>query len=215
METNLKDEKHLDIEHAKQAYCYLMKLGSFAVKFAEIERALRYPSGDRENDPEHSFHLGLSATELAADYFPELDAGLVSQFSLVHDAPEVHAGDTWAFKISKEERDIKESKEKEALPRLQKELPPYTAQLLSRYEKQQEPEARFVRLVDKIMPDIINVLAGDASTFKDDMKIDTAEDLKQICETRLEELQAMFPEFPLALIIKGISLDDLQKNMFK
>jgi putative hydrolase of HD superfamily len=215
MTTKITSKIPLGIEHAKQAYDYLMKLGSFTVRFAEVKRALRYPNGGHENDPEHSFHLGLSATELAASYFPELDAGLVSQFSLVHDVPEVYAGDTWAFKISKEERKAKELREKQALLRVQKELPPYTAQLLSRYEKQQEPEARFVRLVDKIMPDVINVLAGSASTFKEDMKIDTAEDLKLICEERLAELQAMFPEFPLALIIKGLSLDDLQRNMFK
>jgi putative hydrolase of HD superfamily len=215
MVTDSKSKKSLDAERSKQAYDYLMELGSLTVKLAEVERALRYPSGDHENDLEHSFHLGLSATELAADYFPELDIGLVSQFSSVHDMPEVYAGDVWTFKIDKEARKNKAIAEKESLERLLEELPPYTAKLLERYEKQLEPEARFVRLVDKIMPDIINVLAGAASTFKEDLGFDTVEDLISTCETRLAELQTMFPEFPLVLIIKELSMDDLRKNMFR
>jgi 5'-deoxynucleotidase YfbR-like HD superfamily hydrolase len=215
MVTKIINKKLSDDERAGQAYDYLMRLGSLTVRLAEVDRALRYPNGDREDDLRHSFHLALSAAELASTYFPELDAGLVSQFSLVHDMPEVYAGDVWTFKINNKERKNKELAEKASLDRLLKELPPHTAQLLSRYERQLEPEARFVRLVDKIMPDVINVLAGEASTFKEDLDIGTAEDLKLICNKRLLELQAMFPEFPLVLIIKSLSLDDLQVSMFK
>ncbi len=200
---------------AKQAYGYLLKLGNLSVGLAAIERLPKYGIDNSENDSEHSFHLALSATELAADYFPGLDVGLVSQFSLVHDMPEIYTGDVRTFNISKEERINKELAEKESLGRLLKEIPPYTAQLLSRYEKQQEPEARFVRLVDKIMPDIINVVTKMTDVYEEELNISSAEELRLICETRLIELQDAYPEFPLALIIKKLTLNELQQTMFK
>ena len=73
--------KHSD-KDVQQAHDYLLALGYLIVRFAEVDRAPRYPNSDRENDVEHSFHLAISSTELAADYYPELDVGLVAEFSL-------------------------------------------------------------------------------------------------------------------------------------
>lgn len=203
-----------DEARAKQAQGYLMDLGSFCVRFVNVNRALVYSDGRLENDSEHSFHLALSAVELAATYFPELNAGLISQFSLVHDMPEVYVGDTWTFNISKEDRDKKELAEKDALKRLLTELPPHTVQLLSRYEKQQEPEARFVRMVDKIMSDVVAVLS-DLNAFKTELEIKSADDLRIKNEANLKRLQTMFPEFPFLHIIRKLVADNLQKEMFK
>jgi 5'-deoxynucleotidase YfbR-like HD superfamily hydrolase len=180
---------------AKQAHDYLLDLSRLAVRFAQVERAPRYPTGDRENDVEHSFHLALLAGELAADYYPELDIGLVYQYSLAHDLPESYSGDVWTFGISDEARAKKELAEEKATLRLLKELPPHTAQILKRYEQQTEPEARFVRLVDKLTPAIINMLAGDANTFSEDHGVHTLEELEANLAGRAERLQKMFPEF--------------------
>ena len=207
-------DKKLDIELAKQAQGYLMDLGSLCTRFVNVNRALVYKDGRFENDSEHSFHLALSAAELAATYFPELNAGLISQFSLVHDMPEVYVGDTWTFNISKEDRDKKESAEKVALKRLLTELPPHTAQLLSRYEKQQEPEARFVRMVDKIMPGIIAVL-GDIDTCKSRLGIKDIDDFSIANDANLARLQTMFPEFPFLHLVRELCSKALQKEMFK
>ena len=207
-------QKQDDKAKAKQAQGYLMNLASFCNRFVNVNRALVYLDGRFENDAEHSFHLALSAVELATTYFPELDAGLISQFSLVHDMPEVYVGDTWTFNISKEDRDKKELAEKVALERLLTELPPHTAQLLGRYEKQQEPEARFVRMVDKIMPDIVAVLSN-LNAFKTELGIKSAVDLKIKNDANLARLQTMFPEFPFLHIVRKLVADNLQKEMFK
>ena len=159
-------------------------------------RAPRYPDGHRENDAEHSFHLSLSAVELAADFYPELDVGLVAQFSTVHDLPEVYAGDVRTFKITDEQRQQKKLAEAAAMKRLVKELPPYTVQLLKRYEKQVEPEARFVRFVDKLLPAIINISSGDANSFRSDYNMMSLEELNQMRAMHLQQLEAMFPDFP-------------------
>jgi len=210
-----KDKKIFRNEQdARLAYDHLVDIGRLTVKLANVKRAPKYLNGSYENDLEHSFHLSLSATELAANYFPNLDIGLVSQFSLVHDMPEVYTGDVWTFDISEEDRNKKEVAEKLSSSRLLKELPPHTAELLGRYEKQLEPEARFVRLVDKMMPDIM-VMIGDTEEFKKDLKIKDAEYLKTVCITHSEKLRNSFPEFPFVHIIKDLCLEAYQKEMFK
>jgi|GEM_PF-367722 len=184
-----------DAELAVQAHDYLLILGDLIVRFAQVERAPRYPDGHRENDIEHSYHLAVSAIELAADYYPDLDTGLVAQFCLVHDLAESYSGDVRTFGINEADRAKKELAEKAATRRLLKELPPHTASLLKRYEKQTEPEARFVRFVDKLLPPIINIMAGDACTFKEDYQMTVAEDMMAGHEDRMAALQALFPEF--------------------
>lgn len=180
----------------------LLFIGDLSVRFAEVERAPRYPDGSRESDVEHSFHLGLSAIELATKHYPDLDPGLVAQFSLVHDLPELHTGDVRTYDISDEERQQKEEAEQQAIKRLLTDLPPGLADLLRRYEDQEEPEARFVRLVDKLMPGVINITASEASTFFEDYGQDTAEEHRQKVAKKHRLLSSMFPEFPIILDLK-------------
>jgi putative hydrolase of HD superfamily len=198
----------------QQAHDILLTLGEFAMRFAAVERAPRYLNGDRENDAEHSFHLALSAVELAADYYPELDLGLVSQFCLVHDLPELYSGDVWTIGISEEDRTKKEQAEKVANSKLIQELPAHISQLLSRYEKQQEPEARFVRFVDKLMPDIIHIIDGEANSFKEDHKITETDKLDQIHNAFAEKLQTMFPEFQFIHKVRKLILTTFKQRVF-
>lgn len=183
------------IDEVNSALEKMLALGDVSMLLSMIERAPRYTDGSRETDVEHSFHLALSATELAATYYPELDIGLVSQFSLVHDLPEIHTGDVWTFDISNEDLAKKKELENEAVKRLVGELPPHTASLLVRYEDQIEIEARFVRLVDKLLPSIINIVASEANTFQDDYDIQTLDELDQKMSKRTKRVKQMFPEF--------------------
>ena len=207
-------DKHSKTD-VKQAHDYLLALGRLNVRFAEVERAPRYPSGDRENDVEHSFHLAISAVELAADYYPELDVGLVAQYSLVHDLPESYAGDVWTIGISDEDREIKELAEKKATKQLLKELPPHISQLLKRYEKQTEPEARFVRFIDKLTPGIINIMAGEANTFIKDHGIRNLEEWDMGHDEYMLRLQRMFPEFPFIHMVVDLISKTTAERLFK
>lgn len=193
-----------DLGQARQAHDHLLVLGRVTTQFATVERAPRYPDGHRETDVEHSFHLALSAVELAATYHPDLDVGLVAQFSVVHDLPELYTGDVWTFGISVEDRAAKEAAEKEATARLLKELPPYTAQLLARYEQQEELEARFVRFVDKVLPSIINIMAGDANTFSQDYGMRSRADVLRQREARTAQLRELFPEFEFVHMVRDL-----------
>lgn len=180
----------------------LLSIGTLSVQFSDVKRAPRYPDGSRESDVEHSFHLGLSAIELASEHYPELDVGLVAQFSLIHDLPELHTGDVRTYDISDEDRQKKEEAEQQAIKRLLTDLPPCLSDLLRRYEDQEESEARFVRLVDKLMPGVINIIASEASTFFEDYGQDTVEGLRHKIAKKHRLLSAMFPEFPIILDLK-------------
>ena len=184
---------------ARQAHDDLLKLGDMSVRMAAIERAVHYPPGRPENDAEHSFHLALSAVEMAAEYYPELDVGLVAQFSIVHDLAEIHTGDVPTFGISPEKRAAKEAAEKLSVKRLLKELPPHTAQLLKRYEDQTEPEAKFVRFIDKLLPAVIHAIATGANkdVFQKTYGLKSSKDLQTGIDERIALLQQMFPEFEL------------------
>ena len=189
-------------ESVKTAHDYLLTLGAISVAFAGVERATHYPHGRPENDAEHSFHLGLSAVEMAATYYPHLNTGLVAQFAYVHDLPEVYAGDTPTFGITQEARSEKERLEKAATERLLNELPPHTAQLLARYEDQIEPEAIFGRFIDKLLPAIVHASAPDANRdiFKKTFNLSSLEELEASREARTAVLKAMCPEEDLKFI---------------
>lgn len=197
------------------AHDNLLKIGEFTVAFARIDRVPRYPDGRRESDVEHSFHLGLSAIEISKAYYPELDVGLVAQFSLVHDFPERYTGDVPTFNISDADRQAKEDAEQIATERLVEELPPYLAELLERYEKQEEPEARFVRFIDKLLPAIINAVASEATSFQEDYGVRSIEELNAGREKRTAKLQAMFPEFEFVHLVRDLLSETSAKRVFK
>lgn len=203
-------------ELALEAHDSLIVLGNIAISFAAVERLTIYSSGNFENDSEHSYHLALSATELSATYFPELDTGLVSQFCLVHDLPEIYAGDVPSYNLTPEEIEEKEAIEKLAAERLLTELPSYIASLLERYEKQEEPEARFVRLVDKLMPAVIHAVASkeNKEVFLGKYNIKSIEELELESLKRTKKLKEMFPEFDLLHIVRLFTSSTARHNLF-
>lgn len=204
-------------QSARKAHDHLLTLGELTVKFADVHRITIYPDGHFENDAEHSFHLALSAVEVAANYHPELDIGLVSQFSIVHDLPEVYAGDVPSFNITRANKLKKQQAEKRATETLLKELPPHTAQLLKRYEEQKEPEARFVRLVDKLLPAVIHAVATESNRddFLNRFTIKGIDDVKVANLRNAAKLQAMFPEFDFVLLVRGLVVHTARQRLFK
>jgi 5'-deoxynucleotidase YfbR-like HD superfamily hydrolase len=133
----------------------------------------------------------------------------------VHDFPERYAGDVWTFNISDADRETKEAAEHIAKERLLEELPPYLASLLKRYEEQIEPEARFVRFIDKLLPSIINAVATEAVTFKEDYNVQSIEQLNANREARTAKFQAMFPEFQFVHLVRDLLSVTSATHIFK
>jgi putative hydrolase of HD superfamily len=144
----------------------LIDLGRLALQFGRIDRtAVFHPDGvTPESDTDHTVMLGWAACALAARCFPQLNLGLVAQFALIHDAPEVYAGDTPTLRIDDDGRAAKAAREQAATDRIWAEFRgerlPWFPVMIVLYEAQQIPEARFVRGLDKVLPKIVHLLDG-------------------------------------------------------
>lgn len=130
------------------------------VSFSNVRRASYLPDGRNENDVEHSYFLAMGVWFLAP-HFPELNADKMLLLALAHDLVEVHSGDTFVYGDQKH-IDSKPEREQAALEKLEQEwadFPEMTA-AIREYAERQTPEAQFVYALDKLLPPMINYLAG-------------------------------------------------------
>lgn len=179
---------------AARAARTMIQLCGVAIDFSRVERVPRYDETSRESDVEHSYMLALVAPEIAAQYYPELNTGLISQFAIIHDLIEIETGDVATFTLTEAGHAEKEAAEHAALDRLQKRLPRHTAQLVLRYEQQIEPEARFIRHLEKSLPVIVDILGPGRKVMEEDYGITTPEQLNEAEQSMAARLQRKFPE---------------------
>lgn len=155
------------------------ELGGLAVRFAGIDRTCCYwpDQVTRESDTDHTVMIAWIAPALAARlYQGRLDTGLVTEFAVLHDAVEVFCGDTPTLRITPAGRVAKTKREHAAAGEWRRRFAgrfPWLADRLARYEQQQEPEARFVRAVDKFMPRVVHM--GDRCKGLHEIGMSTAE----------------------------------------
>jgi putative hydrolase of HD superfamily len=171
-----------------------LHLAEIAGRLALEERTLvTHPTGRAENVAEHSNMLAIIAPALAEKYYPDLDANLVARYAPIHDIVEAYVGDTPTHDISAEGLTAKERLEKWGLEQLLADfawLPSFTA-LVESYEVQQVPEARFVRVCDKLMPLLVHFVEK-GKTLRASI---TAEALLQNSTERAAALRRQYPEF--------------------
>lgn len=203
-----------NIEQLQASADRAMQLGSFSMDYAQVERVPRYESGRRENDAEHSLMLGFVAVQLAGEHHPELNGGLVMQYSAIHDAPEVITGDVSTFRISEADRLAKEAREAAAAAKLIEELPAPWGGLLERYEQQIEPEARLVRLVDKILPPIAQYYGAGVRVFREDYGVTCRAQLDDAYDTSGARLRQLFPEFPIVHDIRDLVVERMKSRLY-
>jgi 5'-deoxynucleotidase YfbR-like HD superfamily hydrolase len=172
-------------------------LAGYALAFGRIDRtACLHPDGvTPESDSDHTVMLGWIAPALAGWCDPGLDPGLVAQFALIHDAVEVFAGDTPTLRIDDDGRAAKALRERAAADRWRTEFLgalPWLPLMIDRYEQQWEPEARFVRAVDKILPKLVHVQNGCADLGGYGM---TADELQSVLDRQRADIAVYAGEF--------------------
>lgn len=170
-------------------------LARISLAFGRVERATLHDDGVRpETDTDHTVMLGLVACELAP---PGLDRAKIAAFALVHDLVEVYSGDTQTLVISPDAVAAKQEREAAARSRLTAELGggSWIAGLLATYEQQQEPEARFVRVVDKVLPKLTHAFNGCAAA----MAITDRAGFVEAHARQLQKYSEEYPEFADAL----------------
>jgi putative hydrolase of HD superfamily len=132
-------------------------------KFKACERTCQTTShGRAESDAEHSWHLAVFLLLLEKE-FGEIDFTKTLKMALIHDLPEIYAGDTNPYRGDTGDKEVKE---KEAARQLFGSLPEEVSQTLAalfdEYLAQETDEAKFVKAADKLMPLIQNLCTNES-----------------------------------------------------
>ncbi len=152
------------MEVKKEHVDKVLDLAKLSLAFAKVNRVTHHEDGVRnESDTDHSFMLSIIASSLADTFYKNrLDIGLISQFAILHDLVEVYAGDTDTFLNNDEQsRKEKNNREMEALQKIGTEFDrefPWAHRMITEYETQSSKESRFVKLIDKMLPELTHIL---------------------------------------------------------
>lgn len=133
-----------------------------------LRRTLLVDGSRRENDAEHSWHIGVMAMLLREYADPAVDVERVVKMCLVHDLIEIYAGDTFAFDVSANVD--KAEREKASADKLYALLPPEQGSelrtLWEEFDAEQTLDAQYAAAMDHLQPFIHNVMT-DGHTWKE------------------------------------------------
>lgn len=183
----------------KVSYEKITELASLCLDFGKVNRMTAHQDGvTHESDTDHTVMLGIMAGAIAAKLYPHLDRGLITQFALLHDLVEVYAGDTPTLRnASREFLESKKERETVALQRIHTEFGstfPWITETIEQYERLDTPEARFIKVLDKIVPKVTAVL-NNAKMLNDLNVANRAEASETFTNQRLK-LQALAHDMP-------------------
>ena len=127
-------------------------------KFKTCERECHTTkTGRAESDAEHSWHLAIFLI-LLENEFEDIDFSKLLKMALIHDLPEIYAGDTNPYRG---DTNTKEENEKRAAQELFSKLPEQLSvqleALFHEYVEQNSLESQLVKSADKLMPLIQNL----------------------------------------------------------
>ncbi len=123
-----------------------------------VERKAYVSTGARrENSAEHSWHLALGLLTLARELDIELDLLRALKMAIIHDVCEIDAGDTPAYGP---ERPDQHDAERRCVDRFAGYGVAFGGELRElwlEYEAQQTRESRWLKVLDRVMPFIVNI----------------------------------------------------------
>ncbi len=197
--------------HIRRVADTVVHIAGLSLEFGRVNRITYHPDGATpESDTDHTVMLGLIACAFAAKY-PQmgLDVGLVAQYALVHDLPEVYAGDTPTLRaLNEDAAQAKADREAAALDRITAETValPWLAATIHTYEDRQAPEARYVKAMDKVLPKLTHILNGGVSIREGGM---TPADVEARYREQDEEIRRYAADFPLIFDLRAELIGDL------
>lgn len=201
------------LESASDEAHSVLQLAALAGRLALEDRTnVAHTTGRAENVAEHSFMLAIVAPVLAEEFYPKLDANLVTRFATIHDAVEAYVGDTPTLRVDDTMLQEKYAREERGVAQLIKEfawLPSFT-KFIQDYEAQEIPEARFVRMLDKIMPVAIHFNEGGSVLTGHS----TAQDLKQRAVLKEVAFLKDYPEFERLINLRTELIDLAITNLY-
>jgi len=111
----------------------------------------------RENSAEHSWHLSLGLVAIAHELNLKIDLHKALVMALIHDTCEIDAGDTPAFGLQRPDQHEAELRCIQRLAAYDLAFSSSLQELWLEYEAQVSIESRWVRVLDRLMPFIVNL----------------------------------------------------------
>ena len=167
-----------------------------------VERRTFVSDGSRhENSAEHSWHLAVAVLlfePLARERNLNLQRAL--ELALLHDLPEIGAGDTYVYDHAG--RESQAVREQQAADEIFGLLPAdQNARFRARwdeFEELQTPEAQFVRGLDRLLPILLNFTTNGKAWIAHNIRdaqvralnlpaLESAPELQMYCETLIED----------------------------
>ncbi len=179
----------------------LLELASFILDFGKVNRKTCHQDGEYpESDTDHTVALGIIGASLAKKMYPDLDIGRVTQFALVHDLVEVYAGDTPTLVLRGSGEEFfreKEGRETEAFERIKNEFGgefSWIPETIEQYERLDTKEARFIKVLDKVLPKFTVLLNKAKAVNKS--KYVTKTEVEKTFALQREKLNKIAPDMP-------------------
>ena len=120
----------------------------------------------RENSAEHSWHLCVGLVTVAHELGLRIDLHKALVMALVHDICEIDAGDTPAYGQARPDQHEAELKSLERLESHGVRFGVDVRELWLEYEAQTSLESRWVKVMDRLMPFLVN-LATQGQNWKE------------------------------------------------
>ncbi len=188
--------EHTLSDHARTT----LSLGKTAMEFTSVKRIPRLHTGEREDNAQHSFMVGLIAPQLAillneAKGYT-LNPAVMPAYAQAHDLIELIVGDQPTFNLTRQQLKEKQDREHEAIDELCDRIGPYWASIVREYEEQQIPETRFVRAIDKAAPAIVDIYGQGDRIVSEDYDVRTKQELMANHIRNMRSLRERFPDYP-------------------
>lgn len=123
----------------------------------KVERKTRtISSGRRENSAEHSWHLAVMAMVLADTANSDIDLNKVIKMLLVHDLPEVYAGDVFIYDRTGDHTAEERAAARKLFALLPENLQQQFHDLWEEFEAGETEEAKFAQALDRFQPCFCN-----------------------------------------------------------
>lgn len=134
----------------------------------KIKRDIPQASGfDKENDSEHSYQLAMVSWYLAATEGKNLDIEKILKYSLVHDLPEIYAGDTPLYTSDNDYLNSKKDREANSVEKIKNVFFNFADlhKWIKNYENQEDDESKLVYAIDKLLP-ILSIFLDSGHAWK-------------------------------------------------
>lgn len=147
-----------------------MNLDSVLAFLADVERlklvqrrAYVSDLSRHENSAEHSWHMAIGLLTVARELNLDIDLHKALKMALVHDLCEIDAGDISVFDPGRADKSVAEAACITRLAQADLAFAGELKELWLEYEAQETVESRWVRVLDRLMPFLANLMTEGRS----------------------------------------------------